>query len=262
MNETEKVNQIVSSLIPNVGQIDEIEYLPGGYNNDNFRVTIKDEIFVVRVVRDPRPRPFEKTYVSLSVAPELIALDTSNGHMITRWIEGNLLTTTTLSPIEGAHYLRDLHNAIPSSITRYDVIEQISHHFDSAGQVGKEQPWLERIRWQEREIRGCHNDLNPWNIISTENGLRTLDWEWAGDNDPLFDVIGFCYGAHYADAEFFLCAETYLDQRVSEEALRKTQAIFQLREHAWAIAQISAGNNHEGIIEQRDRSIANVEQLL
>ena len=48
MNEMENVIQIVSSLIPNVGQIDEIEYLPGGYNNDNFRVTIKDEIFVVR----------------------------------------------------------------------------------------------------------------------------------------------------------------------------------------------------------------------
>ena len=73
MNELENVIQIVSSLMPNLGQIDEIEYLPGGYNNDNFRVTIKDEIFVVRVVRDPHPRPFEKIYVSLSVAPELIA---------------------------------------------------------------------------------------------------------------------------------------------------------------------------------------------
>ena len=68
MNEMENVIQIVSSLIPNVGQIDEIEYLPGGYNNDNFRVTIKDEIFVVRVVRDPRPRPFERQRPGLPLA--------------------------------------------------------------------------------------------------------------------------------------------------------------------------------------------------
>ena len=51
-------------------------------------------------------------------------------------------------------------------------------------------------------------------------------------------------------------------QSLSEETLRKTQAIFQLREHAWAIAQIRTGNDRDEIIKQRDQSIANVQHLL
>ena len=92
--------------------------------------------------------------------------------------------------------------------------------------------------------------------------MRTLDWESAGDNDPLFDVIGYCYGSDYEDTESILCAETYSGRRLSEETLRKTQAIFQLREYAWAISQISAGNDRDEIIEQRDQSIVKVQHLL
>ncbi len=33
----------------------------------------------------------------------------------------------------------------------------------------------------------CHNDLVAGNIISTPD-VRFLDWEYAGDNDPLFDL--------------------------------------------------------------------------
>ena len=262
MSNAEKVIQVVSALMPDCGQIDAIEYLPGGYSNDNFRVTIDDQIFVVRIVKEAGPRPFEKYYASLSVAPDLIAFDMSSGHMITRWIEGSILATNSLGPLEGARYLRDLHDAIPSSIARYDVIEQIARYFELAGRPGEQGPWIERIRWREGEIRGCHNDLNPWNIIRTEKSIRTLDWESAGDNDPLFDVIGFCYGADYDDAEFLFCAESYLGQPLRKETLRKTQAIFQLREHAWAISEIGRGNDRDEIIKQRDQSIAKVKRLL
>ncbi len=262
MTNTENVVEVISALMPNRGEIDGVEYLPGGYSNDNFRFSIDDEVFVVRIVREPNPREFEKYYANLPVAPELIAFDTSTGHMITRWVEGNVLATEQLSPAEGASYLRDLHDAIPASITRYDVTQQIARYFESAGQPGEESSWIDRIQWREREILGCHNDLNPWNIIRSGTGMRTLDWESAGDNDPLFDVICFCSGADYEDAEFLLCAETYLGQRLSEETLRKTQAIFQLREHAWAISEINRGNDRNEIIEQRDQSIAAVKSLL
>ena len=262
MNINENAIEIISALMPNRGQVEALEYLPGGYTNDNFRFRIDAEVFVVRMVRTPSPRPFERYFANLPVAPELIAFDTSSGHMITRWVEGDLLTTSRLSPVEASSYLRELHDAIPSSVTRYDVTEHISRYFEAAGQAGKEQPWLERIRWNEDGLRGCHNDLNPWNIIRAKTGMRTLDWESAGDNDPLFDVISYCYGAEYGDAESLLCAETYLGRSLSEETLRKTQAIFQLREYAWAISQISAGNVRDEIIEQRDQSIVMVQHLL
>lgn len=62
-----------------------------------------------------------------------------------------------------------------------------------------------------RDVRLCHNDLVAENIISTPE-IRFLDWEFACDNDPLFDLatvvehhglsrdqalslLGACFGA-------------------------------------------------------------------
>ena len=32
-------------------------------------------------------------------------------------------------------------------------------------------------------------DLNPWNVIVTEARWETIDWEFVGNHDPLFDLI-------------------------------------------------------------------------
>ncbi len=36
-------------------------------------------------------------------------------------------------------------------------------------------------------VRCCHNDLVAENIVSA-NGVKFLDFEYASDNDPLFDL--------------------------------------------------------------------------
>jgi thiamine kinase-like enzyme len=58
--------------------------------------------------------------------------------------------------------------------------------------AGRCQEMLEAIPATET-IRCCHNDIVAGNIIQ-HSGLKLLDWEYACDNDPMFDlasVIGF-----------------------------------------------------------------------
>ncbi|GIS70414.1 MAG: hypothetical protein CM1200mP9_12350 [Gammaproteobacteria bacterium] len=61
MNINENAIEIISALMPNRGQVEALEYLPGGYTNDNFRFRIDAEVFVVRIVRTPSPRPLKDT---------------------------------------------------------------------------------------------------------------------------------------------------------------------------------------------------------
>lgn len=37
----------------------------------------------------------------------------------------------------------------------------------------------------------CHNDLNPQNIFFQE-GVKFIDWEYAGVNDRYFDLASVC----------------------------------------------------------------------
>ena len=50
------------------------------------------------------------------------------------------------------------------------------------------------LEQQPAQTVTCHNDLNPWNILVTADGWVTLDWEFVGQNDVLFDLVSLHQG--------------------------------------------------------------------
>ena len=42
------------------------------------------------------------------------------------------------------------------------------------------------------ELRPCHNDFLPGNLIDDGARMRIVDWEYAGMGDPFFDLGNFC----------------------------------------------------------------------
>ena len=253
MDALEAVSAAVAELAPWLGPIEKSVYLPGGYSNDNYRITVDGEDYALRLCRK-QPAAAERTFLTLEIAPDVVAYDAEHGHMVTRWIEGALVVEQPLSVVSAAEYLKALHWLIPTRVSRYDVAATIRR--DLASGEGQQSAYhlLETIDWQAASIAGCHNDLNPWNIIQTGDGLRTLDWEYAGDNDPVFDLVGFAHGAGF-DIDATTALKNAYDPSISAEHLIRTIAIFQLREHAWAVRQIAAGNDRPEIVEQRDSCI-------
>ena len=254
------VTAIVDSLLPDHPPVDDVAYLPGGYSNDNYRITMAGTDYALRVTRISPPARFERAFLELAIAPEVVAYDATLGHMISRWIDGALVVAAPMTATEAAEYLRDLHDAVPAGITAYDVASRICENLDAGRSPDSTYELLEEIDWQPARSVGCHNDLNPWNIIRTDEGFRTLDWEFAGDNDPIFDVVGFCHGALFDDDRLTAVVAAYAPD-LDADYLRRTKAIFQLREHAWAVGQLANGNNRAEIIEQRDSCLLAAEQL-
>ncbi len=50
---------------------------------------------------------------------------------------------------------------------------------------------INKIYCDEKDKVLCHNDLTPGNFLFTPNKLYLIDWEYAGMNDPIFDVVSF-----------------------------------------------------------------------
>lgn len=273
MDDATRVDAALRILKPDWAgrRISRIDYLPGGYTNRNYRIQGQDGIYALRVVENPAPGahgPYrdsqvgEARYLRIAAAPDVVAHDIDTGHLLTRWIEGPVTAQVPPTPDEAGTYLAALHRQIPRGIRRYDYQREVETMIGRAERVDPlVAECFETLGWAPTDYCGCHNDLNPWNIIRTAlpggargQTFRTLDWETAGDNDPLFDLAGLCIGLDWNEAEALDCLRSYCAQggRIEADANRvaETMRAFLVREYAWAVAQIANGNDRDPIRDQ------------
>ena len=64
----------------------------------------------------------------------------------------------------------------------------------------------------------CHCDYQPTNLVISGDKLYVLDWEFAGMNDPFYDIA--CYGNAGFDKALSLL-EAYVGHKPTSQELRR-----------------------------------------
>ena len=243
------------------------DYLPGGYANANYRFSLGGKSYVLRAPDGSQPyvdwkqeRAFYLSAHPVATAT-LVALDVDNGAMITEWVSGCLLVDDTPDADEMVAYLAGLHVNLPQVRRHYDPIALATKYLAD----GRPHPHATRLanslKWPIGPVVTCHNDLNPWNVIRKKDDWVTLDWEFLGVNDPLFDLVSLHQGLQMDDAELLALSERYSADTVSQERLNGCLAGFWLREYSWAFAQRSQDNRREEIETQLETAAEKLMQF-
>ena len=248
----DSVRRALCQLKPDwdLAAVEIIEFLDGGYSNDNYRIRYQNNDFALRTPQLTQPfvdRLQEAEYLA-QLPPNLtafvVAHDVSSGAMLTNWVQGTLLVDAwpELSMDQLVRYLVDLHSQLPHPNRYYDLDELTQLYgvteFKAHG-AAHQHP--------------CHNDLNPWNIIVTDTDWITLDWEFAGTNDPLFDLVGLHQGLELPEENLPEFAERYLSavgENYEPARLESCLYNFWLREYSWAQYQLARGNRRDEIRDQ------------
>ena len=256
--ERHEVAVYITALVPDwaIAEVEGIRYLEGGYGNHNYYFQVQDAAYAIRIPFADQlyvDRDYERTlYEKLppGLAPDLIAVDVANGILITRWIEGTLLVDQTRPATErlGA-FITHLHANTPKAERDYDP-HRLARAYLNTMSTPTEIMDVANRRWTPTEGVSCHNDLNPWNVVVAEDRWRVLDWEFAGHNDPLFDVVNLVEGLELPNAVLVEVATDVLGHAPSEAHLLACYEAFWLREYAWAQYQVELGNDRAEIREQ------------
>jgi thiamine kinase-like enzyme len=175
--------------------------LKGGDTNRTWLVTSGSRRGVLKTDASPRTLPYNTRIAERrvqSVAADAGIANTvlfaSESAYLTEYVHGEVWTADNLRDEEQlpsiATLLRTLHS-LPLTGRRADAVDAANRYartIDSSrlqtathcmDTVNKIQP--------PDNLCCCHNDLVAGNIVATPE-LRLLDWEYACDNDPLFDL--------------------------------------------------------------------------
>ncbi len=261
---TMEMTEIVTRLWP--GR--EATWAPLGVigSRHNVKVSLDDgEAFVLRgggrdtaLLGVDRRREYEAclTAAAVGVGPEVVEFLDADGVLVTRWIEGEVVSEERMCEPELlrrlAQALRAVHAGppLPGRFDCFRIVEEYrSVVFSYGGAVPPEYAWARQVARRVEEARGraperlCHNDLVAANLIDDGTRLRIVGWEYAGMGDVFFDLA--CVAAH-ADLDEdrrALLLEAYVGslRRQDVRALELMRFMADFREAMWGLAQTAVG---------------------
>ena len=158
-----------------------------GFSNENHIFIFDSKTYLFRKFKlQDRDRQLEFAIQMLAYEHALAAkphmLNLSQGYMICEFIEGHHKEKLERKDITlVAQVLKKLHS-LKIEQEALDLKSQFSAIDESLESA------FDMLEQSTKEIVLCHNDLNPQNCVFSKEGLKLIDWEFAGMNDLYFDL--------------------------------------------------------------------------
>ncbi len=238
--------------------------LGGGITNHNFRARFGGREVVVRLPGNDTEllgsdRSGERQANSLAaaagVAPEVVAHLADPVVLVTAFVEGPTMEPAELREpralAEVAKALRRVHDCGEIE-ARFDAFRLVEDYAAATHARGGEVPAAyevahaaaARIESAPALVGGapvlCHDDLLPANFIDTPEGIRIVDWEYAGMGNRWFDFGNFAVNNELGPAEEEEFLNAYWDAppiAADLAALRLMRLMSDFREAMWGVVQ-------------------------
>lgn len=212
------MESIIKSVTAKVLGVDEshvnIDYrLMGGMSNFTYVIEVEGVKYTFRI-------PGKNAHVFVNVAEEkenmiiiealginnkTIYLDTEKGYKIAKYVEGTPLSEVSNPQFyldEVAQVLHQLHDSGLKATNDYRPYERLDAYQKLVSDQGeyhskkyfelKEEFLTYRSFLEQFPHVICHNDSQISNMVVEADQTYLLDWEFSGNNDPMYDVA--CVG--------------------------------------------------------------------
>ncbi|WP_459852229.1 phosphotransferase [Dongia sp. agr-C8] len=185
----------------------------GGLTNQNHKLTTPVGIFVLRIPGAGTAEYISRENESLAaritseigVNAPLVFFDARDGVQLTRFIEGGVTMNTERfkdlgSVRRAAQSLKRVHDCGRPFKNRFELFQMIDEYLDILAK--KDAPLPDGYHDVKREAEAvrkalsarplpivpCHCDPLAENFLDTGSQVYVIDWEYAGNNDPMWDL--------------------------------------------------------------------------
>lgn len=199
------------------------------------------------------------------LAPEVIFAHPGSGLLVTRYLDGGAVRTSALDDdamlVAVARLLKRVH-ALPRCGRAFDALgagrryaAALPATSETAATAGYCLDALSDMPVPETTVL-CHNDVIHANIIDGDP-LRLVDWEYAADNDPLFDVatVVAYHDLGEATADRLLAAYLGDDDPDARERLSRVMRGYDALHWLWLKARATVTPGDDQRLAQLERRL-------
>lgn len=249
--------------------------LGGGLTNATYRVDVDGEAYVVRIAASgtevlgvDRHREYRCTLAAsrAGVAPKVVCSLPDEGILVTRFIEGRVLSPEAVMPPDVlervVRSMRRYHGG-PAFAGTFSPFRTLEDYRSAASLTDAPLPedldalyrsvaGIETaLQRKPAPLRPCHNDLWGPNLIDDGERVWIVDWEYAGMGDPDFDLASFAIHHLVSDEGDEALLRAYLGQvpayprQVPGSALARLKLmriVAELREAMWYLVALAVSS--------------------
>jgi thiamine kinase-like enzyme len=270
--------KLLNDLEPHTGLVSSIVTISGGITNRNYKLESEHGAFMLRIAGErtellgiDRANEFSSSQIAhaVGVGTKPIAFLENHAAILSRFIPDALTLepeTATARLERIVPRLRAFHGA-PNSPAKFSPFQTVRNYHTLALEHGVKFPKdLQNILEQMTRIETalqphardcpCHNDLLPANFLDDGKRIWIIDWEYAGNGNPFFDLGNLAVNLELNEMACELLLELYFGKSDSKlnAQLQLMKLASDLREAFWGFLQsgistlefdfIEYGNKH------------------
>jgi len=263
----------------------------GGLTNYNYKVVTPEGSYVVRLPGVGTEELISRYEESLStrlandigIDAENLWFDEKTGMKITRYIEDAVtmnpeLIKTPQYRRETAELFHKLHHSGKTIPVIFDVFEKIVEYENLLKAEEENYFWDDYAKIKE-EVYGlehlyksygvfpvmCHNDPLCENFVGGRDRMYLVDWEYAGMNDPMWDIADVFIEGNFSEEEEALFQSFYFQGAMTEEEGKRilmNKIFLDFLWSLWGKQRTACGEDLHGYADERyERAKQNLKKL-
>jgi thiamine kinase-like enzyme len=209
-----------------------------GLTNRNYRIDAGGEHFVLRIPGEGTAEYIDRRAEAVNariaaeagVNAEVVHIDGASGVQVTRFIDGASTMNEALfkdlaAVARAALAFRRMHRCQTPFASRFELFQMMDGYLDLLRKKQARIPeGYEAVQRQAEAVRAglgrhpaplvpCHCDPLAENFLDTGERMVIVDWEYAGNNDPMWDLGDLSVEAAFDPDQDRAMLDAYFDGR-------------------------------------------------
>ncbi|MGN0484594.1 MAG: phosphotransferase [Lachnospiraceae bacterium] len=247
-----------------------VQALPGGVTNHNYILKAKDVKLVIRVAGQGTQNYIDRSQENqnalemsrVGIGPKIYFSEPDTGFQVSEFIEGETMEKERFQTNDcllqrAAEVLRNCHESKANFQNVFSPLENIRKNLqilEEEGYQKRYENWgemLEQLQKIEEHWRRetctlvpCHNDTLAGNFLGDESGLRLIDWEYSGKNDPYYDLACFAMENELDEQKeryFLTCYQKREPKETEWQRFYENKFVASFYWSIWSLVQIAYG---------------------